>query len=139
MTAAVVDLYAPQRPADALERLVTCSHRYLGTPGWWARLADGLDELRAHLAHADTQGLVAQVIADAPELAASALRLPDLDDEAQAHAALLRLEVAEKAGRRSEALQMREAVKTLLGRVRRVERISDDLLHDAYQRDFGGE
>lgn len=138
MTAAV-DLFSQPRPADSLERLVACSHRYLGTSGWWARLADGLDELRAHLAHADTQGLVAQVIADAPELAASALRLPDLDDEAQAHAALLRLEVGEKAGRRSEALQVRESVKALLSRVRRIDRMSDDLLHDAYQRDFGGE
>jgi hypothetical protein len=122
----------------SLGRLAACSSGYLGTPGWWARLADALDDLRDQMARADLPGLAAQLVADAPELAASATRLPDLDDQAQAEAALLRLEVADKAGLRSEARSVREALRVLLDRVRRIERISDDLLHDAYQRDFGG-
>jgi hypothetical protein len=122
----------------SLGSLVACSSGYLGTPGWWARLAEALDDLRDQMARADVPGLAAQVVADAPELAASAMRLPDLDDQAQAEAALLRLEVADRAGLRSEARSIREALRVLLLRVRRIERISGDLLHDAYQRDFGG-
>lgn len=138
MTAALETL-APRSAAESLARLADCSPRYLGTAGWWTQLADAIDVLREQLTQADMPGLAAQVVADAPELAASALRLPGLGEEAQAAAAHLRLEVAAKAGLRSEALGVRAAVTTLVGRVRRLDRMSDDLLHDAYRRDRGGE
>jgi hypothetical protein len=138
MTAAI-DLYAPISAAEALDRLAACAPRYLGTAGWWSRLAVAIDDLREQLAHADLAGLAAQVVADAPELAASALRLPELDDRVQAQAAQLRLEVAEKAGLRSEAMGIRASVQALLHQVRRLGRISEDLLHDTYQRDLGGD
>jgi hypothetical protein len=51
----------------------------------------------------------------------------------------LRLEVAEKAGLRSEAMGIRASVQALLHQVRRLGRISEDLLHDTYQRDLGGD
>jgi hypothetical protein len=138
MTAAL-DLIPPIPATESLERLATCSPRYLGTAGWWSRLAVLLDDLREQLAQADMPGLAAQVVVDAPELAASALRLPELDDQVQAEAAQLRLEVADKSGLRSEALAVRASVQSLLGRVRRIERVSGDLLHDTYRRDLGGE
>ncbi|HYO18749.1 MAG TPA: hypothetical protein VES02_08815 [Dermatophilaceae bacterium] len=137
MTASL-EIRAMASATESLGRLAACSSGYLGTAGWWARLADALDDLRDQIARADMPGLAAQLVADAPELASSAMRLPELDDQAQADAALLRLEVADKAGLRSEARSIREALRVLLDRVRRIERISDDLLHDTYQRDFGG-
>jgi hypothetical protein len=138
MTAAL-DTYAPIAPTASLERLVNCSSHYLGSPEWWSRLAVAVDSLREQLAHADLLELSRQVVVDAPELAAAALRIPDLHDEAQAEAALLRMEIADRAGKRSEAIVVRESVKALVAHVRRVDRLSDDLLHDAYSRDFGGE
>jgi hypothetical protein len=138
MTAAI-DVHSTISATESLERLATCAPRYVGTAGWWSRLALVLDDLREQLAQADMPGLAGQVVADAPELAAAALRLPELDDQVQAEAAQLRLEVAEKAGLRSEALAVRASVQALLGRVRRVERVSQDLLHDTYLRDLGGE
>jgi hypothetical protein len=138
MTVAL-ETFAPSSALDSLERLVTCSNRYLGTAGWWTRLAATLDVVREQLAHADMSGLSMQVITDAPELAAAALRLPDLEDQAQAEAAQLRMEVAEKSGSRSDAIVVREAVKALIARVRHIDKLSDTVLHDAYLRDFGGE
>jgi hypothetical protein len=136
---AVLETFAPSRAVDSLERLVNCSNRYLGSAAWWARLADSLDTLREELAHADIVGLSIQVISDVPELAAAAQRLPDLDDRAQATAALVRMEVADKAGRRTEAIAVREMAKDLIAQVRHVDSLSSTLLHDAYLRDFGGE
>lgn len=138
MTAAI-ETFAPSSALDSLERLVTSSNRFVGTAMWWSRLAASIDSLREQLAHADIVGLSSQVISDRPELAAAALRLPELDDQAQAQAALLRMEVAEKAGLRSEAIVVREAVKSLIERVRQLDRMSSTVLYDAYLRDFGGE
>jgi hypothetical protein len=138
MTAAL-DTFAPSSALDSLERLVNCSNRYLGTAGWWTRLATTLDSVREQMARADITGLSMQVIGDSPELAAAALRLPELDEQVQAEAAQLRMAVAEKSGIRSEAIVVRESVKALVARVRHVDRASDTLLHDAYLRDFGGE
>ena len=138
MTAAI-ETFAPSSALDSLERLVTSSTRFVGTAMWWTRLAASIDSLREQLAHADIVGLSSQVISDRPELAAAALRLPELDDQAQAQAALLRMEVAEKAGLRSEAIVVREAVKSLIDRVRHLDRMSSTVLYDAYLRDFGGE
>ena len=134
-----LDTVAPPGVLDSLERLVTCSHRYLGTASWWTRLADTLDSLREQMARADLAGLSAQVIADAPELAAAAVRLTEADDRAQAEAAQLRMYIAEKSGMRSEAIVVREAVKPLIAQVRHLDKQSDTLLNDTYCRDFGGE
>ncbi len=138
MTAAL-EFHAPTSAADSLDRLISGSPRSLGSTSWWGQLAAALDGLRAQLASADLNGLAAQVVADAPELAATARRLPELDDATQAAATLLSQEIGQKRGRRAEVMVVREAVRGLLTRVRRLERVSDDLLHDAYQRDFGGE
>ncbi len=138
MTAAL-EFHAPSSAADSLDGLLSCAPRFLGSAPWWTHLGSALDALRFQLAAADLTGLAAQVVADAPELAASALRLPELDDATQAEASRLRQEVAELAGRRPEVMVVREAVRDLLIRVRRLDRMSEDLLHEAYQRDFGGE
>lgn len=138
MTAAIEPL-APVSALDSLERLATCSNRFLGTAMWWSRLASAIDSLREQLAHADIVGLSSQVVGDRPEMAAVALRLPELDDRTQAEAAQLRMQVAEKSGLRSEAMVVREAAKTLIQRVRQLEQQSSAVLYDAYLRDFGGE
>ena len=137
MTAAVE--FAPAGALDSLERLVTCSNRFLGTAMWWTKLASTIDSLREQLSHADMVGLSSQVISDRPELAAAALRLPELDDQAQAEAAQLRMEVADKAGLRSEAIVVREAAKSLIERIRHLDKLSTTVLYDAYLRGFGGE
>ncbi len=138
MTAAL-EFRAPSSAADSLDGLISCTPRFLGTRLWWTQLGDALDALRFQLSGADLTGLAAQVVADAPELAASALRLLEIDDATQAEASRLRQGVTEMSGRTPEVMVVREAVRALVTRVRRLDRLSEDLLHEAYQRDFGGE
>ena len=136
---AVLETPTPSHAVDSLERLVTCPNRYLGTAVWWSRLAATLDGLREELAHADNEGLSRQVIADVPELAAAAQRLPDLDQRARSAAEQVRMLVADKSGMRTEAIAVRESVKGLIGQVRQVGKASSGLLYEAYLRDFGGD
>ena len=87
----------------------------------------------------DVEGLAAQVIEDAPELGAAATRLPTLDARARAELTELRALVAQHYGVPALVAEIRAATEALLRRVRTLYRLSDDLLLDAYERDFGGE
>ena len=126
-------------PRESLDRLVRCATDEVGTAMWWACLARHLDELREELAQSDIAGLAAQITADAPQLAATARRLPDLDVQVQCEVAQFRAVVAELSGSVADAGGVRVALEVLLRRVRTLYRVSDDLMLDAYERDFGGE
>ena len=111
----------------------------VGSPTWWACLARHLDELRDELATGDIEGLAAQITTDAPHLAASAARLPPLEKQVQHELAQLRTLVASACGSMTAAPPVRDAVEVALRHVRTLNRMSDDLLLDAYERDFGGQ
>lgn len=126
-------------PRESLDRLVNCARQDVGSPTWWACLARHLDELRDELATGDVEGLAAQITTDAPHLAASAARLPPLEKQVQHELAQLRTLVASTCGSMTAAPPVRDAVEVALRHVRTLNRMSDDLLLDAYERDFGGQ
>jgi hypothetical protein len=128
-----------QTPEGSLDRLVTCAREEVGSPTWWGQLSRNLDELGGELARGDVEGLVAQITTDAPHLAASAARLPVLDNQVKSELAQLRMLVASAYGSTSAAPPVRDAVEVALHRVRTLHRTSDNLLLDAYERDFGGD
>lgn len=123
----------------SLERLVGCSDYEAGTSVWWACLARHLDELSEELSLSDIEGLVAQVTADTPELAADASRLTTLDEQLRDEVIDLRRRVADLAGSADAVVDVREALDGTLRRVRSLDRLSDQLLFEAYERDLGGE
>jgi len=124
---------------ESLDRLVRCSSKDAGTARWWTCLSHSLDDLHVELMSGDVEGLAAQVIEDAPELGAAATRLPTLDARARAELTELRALVAQHYGVPALVAEIRAATEALLRRVRTLYRLSDDLLLDAYERDFGGE
>ena len=128
-----------QTPKESLDHLVRCAEDPVGTPTWWACLARHLDELRDELAHGDIEGLATQITTDAPHLAAAAARLPHLDAHVQAELTQLRRGLAAATGSQSAAPGIRDALEVALRHVRTLCRMSDDLMLDAYERDFGGE
>ena len=128
-----------QTPRESLDHLVRCAEDQVGTSTWWACLARHLDELRDELAHGDIEGLAAQITTDAPHLAAAAARLPRLDAHVQAELTQLRRALAAASGSQSAAPGIRDALEVALRHVRTLQRMSDDLMLDAYERDFGGE
>lgn len=129
-----------RRTAQAsLDRVTQCLDSQTGTATWWACVARHIDELSEELELSDNVGLVAQVTEDTPELAAGALRLRTLDAQVRSEVAQLRLLVANRAGSFSAVAEVSEAVVETLRRVRTLDRVADDLMLDAYERDFGGE
>ena len=123
----------------SLDRLVGCSEYEAGTSVWWACLARHLDELSEELSLSDMEGLAAQVTTDTPELAADAIRLTNLDTQLRAEVIDLRLRVADLAGSPDAVVDIRDAVEETLRRVHSLDRLSDNLLFEAYERDLGGE
>ena len=128
-----------QTPEESLDRLVTCAREEVGSPTWWGLLSRHLDELGGELARGDVEGLVAQITTDAPHLAASAARLPVLDNQVKSELTQLRMLVASAYGSTTAAPPVRDAVEVTLRHVRTLNRMSDDLMLDAYERDFGGD
>lgn len=126
-------------PRASLEELTRCADSELGSAAWWSCLANRLDALRDEMAGCDIEGLAAQVIADAPQFAATAAKLPPMDSDVQSRATELRMRIAEVAGSRTAASHIRLEVKELLRRVRTLYRMSDQLLLEAYERDLGGD
>ena len=128
-----------QTPEESLDRLVTRAREEVGSPTWWGLLSRHLDELGGELARGDVEGLVAQITTDAPHLAASAARLPVLDNQVKSELTQLRMLVASAYGSTTAAPPVRAAVEVTLRHVRTLNRMSDDLMLDAYERDFGGD
>lgn len=123
----------------SLDLLLRYPESAAGTPMWWAFLARNLDVLAEELALGDIEGLAAQVTRDTPELAADAIRLMHLDDSLRTQVRDLRLLVALRAGSDSAVAEVCGAMDALLRGISTLDRLSDELLLDAYERDFGGE
>lgn len=132
-------MYTRSAARASLDRLARCSQYEAGTSTWWACLARRLDELSEELALGDVEGLIAQVQTDAPEMAADATRLAKLDAQVRQEIVELRLWVGAEAGSRDATGEVRRALEMALHRVRTLDRYSDDLLIQAYERDLGGE
>lgn len=126
-------------PRESLARLARCTDKDLGSAQWWSCLVSNLDELHAELAQADVAGLIDQVTQDAPHMAATAHRLELLDAQVRAEVVGLRRMADGLAGSVTGARTVRDALERVLRRVRSLHRITDDLMLDAYERDFGGE
>lgn len=140
-TVRTMSIITTARPTsrESLDRLVRCSSLDAGTARWWTCLSHSLDDLHLELMSGDVEGLAAQVIEDAPELGAAATRLPALDARVRAELTELRALVAQNYGVPALVAEIRAATEVLLRRVRTLHRLSDGLLLDAYERDFGGE
>jgi hypothetical protein len=121
---------------ESLDHVVHWAQEDVGTQLWWGTLADALGELGDELARTDIAGLAAQITDDAPHFAASAGRLPALDQQIRRDVARLRLVAATRSGSPSAVCR---AVEKVLGQVRTLHRLSGGLMLDAYERDIGGD
>jgi hypothetical protein len=124
---------------ESLDLVLLCPARDLGSAWWWDSVAHHLGELGEELALTDIAGLAAQITTDAPHFATAARRLSLIHDQTQLDLARLRREVADLGGSTTAARAVRDAVDVLLGRVRTLNRLSSDLMLDAYERDIGGD
>ncbi len=121
---------------ESLDRLAHRAHVDVGSTQWWAALSSDLEELAEELVVGDVGGLAAQIIDDAPHFAASARRLPALDQQLQHDVARLRRVVALRSG---SVVAVCRAVEGILAQVRTLNRLSGGLMLDAYERDIGGD
>lgn len=111
---------------------------------WWVDLTDSLDVLGSRLlsrrAEASRSGWLAeQVRADAPHLFGRVRRLDAEHEAIEEHLLKVRMMAGASAGDPSAREAISNAVHDLLGRVRRHEQHSSEILMDCYERDFGGE
>lgn len=127
------------RPRIALDSVLHCSQRVLGSAAWWSCMAQRLDNLREEMSACDVEGLAAQISADAPHLAAAARRLAPMNAAILDRARDLRLRIAEVAGSATAAPAIADEMTQFLHSVTVLYRTSDRLLVEAYERDLGGE
>lgn len=123
---------------ESLDLLLLCPQLDVGSAGWWDSVAQHLGELGEELALTDIAGLAAQITSDAPHFATAARRLSVIHDQTQLDLARLR-QVADLGGSTTAARAVRDAIEVLLGQVRTLNRLSSDLMLDAYERDIGGD
>jgi hypothetical protein len=123
---------------ESLDLLLLCPTQDLGG-SWWDSVAHHLGEVGEELAGTDISGLAAQITTDAPHFATAARRLSAIHDQTQRDLARLRREVADLRGSTTAARAVRDAIEVLLRRVRTLNRLSNDLMLDAYERDIGGD
>ena len=111
---------------------------------WWVDLVGQLDHLGTRLVsrHSEVVGrtpFVRQITTDAPHMT-SRLRRLAIEQERLEHDLLqVRIMAGRAAGNPEESSTVRRAVHDLLHRMRRHEERSNEVLYDAYERDFGGE
>jgi hypothetical protein len=111
---------------------------------WWVELAGHLDRLDDGLAlhRADVEGpggLHAQVLADAPRVAPAVARLEIEHDRLSSQIRDVRLRVGAISGDPEAVPEAIESTRDLLARLRRHQSDADDLVHEAYRVDIGGE
>lgn len=109
---------------------------------WWVELAEQLDDLAQGLiAESDEvwRGMSDQITRDAPHMT-SQLRRIDAEHEVLARELLrVRILAGECAGDAGRVRTVKDAVRSLLHRLRRYESRATQALYDAYERDIGGE
>jgi hypothetical protein len=111
---------------------------------WWVELVAYLDRLDDALAlhRADVEGpggLHAQVLADAPRVAPAVARLEIEHDRLSVQIRDARLRVGAIAGDPEAADEAIAITGELVARLRRHQSDADDLVHEAYRVDIGGE
>lgn len=136
--------YHPTFSVADLDRLEV--HLSEPEPGavWWVELAGHLDRLDDALAlhRADVEGpggLHAQVLSDAPRVAPAVARLEIEHDRLSVAIRDVRLQVGSISGDPDAVPQAIEATRALVGRLRQHQAEADDLVHEAYRVDIGGE
>lgn len=111
---------------------------------WWVELVDQLDQLGARLMSrhgevASRSPFVRQITTDAPHMA-SRLKMLAMEQERLENDLLqVRMLAGQAAGDPAATGTVRRAIHDYLHRLRRHEQRSNEVLYDAYERDFGGE
>ena len=111
---------------------------------WWVELVGHLDRLDDALAmhRADVEGpggLHAQVLSDAPRVAPAVARLEIEHDRLADQIREARLRVGAISGDPEGVDEAITATRELVQRLRRHQSDADDLVHEAYRVDIGGE
>lgn len=111
---------------------------------WWVELVSYLDRLDDALAthRADVEGpggLHAQVLNDAPRVAPAVARLEIEHDRLADQIREVRLRVGVISGDPEGVPEAVEATRQLVLRLRRHQVEAEDLVHEAYRVDIGGE
>ena len=111
---------------------------------WWVELVALLDALGARVAtlRQDQSGestLAEQIRMDAPHLYGSLRRLDEESEALQADLLHVRIQAGESMGDDSRVGALSADIRGVLHRLTRLERRSNSVVLDAYDRDIGGE
>ena len=111
---------------------------------WWVELVALLDALGARVAtlRQDQSGestLAEQIRMDAPHLYGSLRRLDEESEAVQADLLHVRIQAGESMGDESRVGELSADIRGVLRRLTRLERRSNSVVLDAYDRDIGGE
>lgn len=111
---------------------------------WWVELVGYLDRLDDALAvhRADVEGpggLHAQVLTDAPRVAPAVARLEIEHDHLADRIREVRLRVGAMSGDPEGVDEAIESTRELVARLRSHQTAADDVVHEAYRVDIGGE
>jgi hypothetical protein len=111
---------------------------------WWVELVALLDALGARVAtlRQDQNGestLAEQIRMDAPHLYGSLRRLDEESEAVQADLLHVRIQAGESMGDESRVGELSADIRGVLHRLTRLERRSNSVVLDAYDRDIGGE
>ena len=144
---AVVNDFAPSmviRSKEAQRRLQDLARDHLGRAGWWVEVTRQLDSLAEAVRDVpgemiDVRGITEQIRSDAPHLMGRWQRLAVEQDSLVQAVSEVRLLAGRSAGDPGAVGAVSSAIRDVLGRIRRYEERTTDVLLDAYERDMGGE
>ena len=127
--------------ADRTESLL--AHRR-SMAHWWVELVALLDALGARVSslREDQNGdssFAEQIRMDAPHLYGSLSRLDEESEHLQEDLLRVRITAGKSMGDESALGELSRDIRGVLRRLRRLERRSNDVVLDAYDRDIGGE
>lgn len=111
---------------------------------WWVEVTRQLDDLAESVRSApgdlvDALGFTEQIRADAPHLMGRWMRLVGEREGLYDAITEVRLLASRSAGDPTAVSGVAGAIRDVLGRVRRFQERTTEVLLDAYQRDLGGE
>lgn len=132
------------RSREAQRRLQVLAQEHLGTAGWWVEITRQLDSLAESVRDVpgdmiDLRGITEQLRADAPHLMGRWERLANDRDALFEAVSEVRMLASGSAGDPGAVGRVSAAIRDVLGRIRRYEERTTDVLLDAYERDLGGE
>jgi hypothetical protein len=115
-----------------------------GRASWWVEVTRHLDQLAESVQATpgdmwDPRGFSEQLRDDAPHMMGRWLRLAGERDHLYDSVREVRMLAGRYAGDPAAVSAVSRAVKDLLGRVRRFQERTTEVLLDAYERDMGGE